>query len=159
MADLFPVAGAKIYIGPAKATSKTDFVAADFSSLTGFVEIDGWQTMGSYGDTASEITSSLINRGRDVKIKGTRNAGNMENVFAQLLDDPGQIALRGAEKTNDNYAFKIVWPDGTSAATGTTIYFVAMVMSSNVGGGDANTVVVLNATISINSNIVEVAAS
>ena len=118
--DLYPVAGLKIYIGGTKATQVADFVAADFSAVT-WVEIDGWSQMGAIGDAAQTITTSLINRGRDVKQKGTRNAGSMQNVFAKIAADAGQLALIAAEKTSSNYAFKIEFDD---AATSPAMYDV-----------------------------------
>jgi hypothetical protein len=118
--------------------------------------------MGSAGDTAQVITTSLINRGRDVKQKGTKNAGNMQNVFAIVPNDPGQIALIAAAQSNSNYAFKIELndkpPTGT-APTPSTRLFVGLVTSASEAGGSANTVQNLNANIEINSNIVHVAAS
>lgn len=163
MADLFPVAGAKIYIGGVKATSDTDFIATDFtggSPAITWTEIDGWEQCGSYGDNAQVITTALINRGRDVKQKGTKNAGQMQNVFSYVQGDAGQAALIAAAAASDNYAFKIVYDDiPTSGTTGTTHYFVGLVMNANHAGGSANTVRNLNSTIEVNSNIVEVAAA
>lgn len=161
--DLYPVAGAKIFIGDAKATQTADFVASDFSAVS-WTEIDGWETMGSIGDTAQTITTSMINRGRDVKQKGTRNAGSMQNVFAILATDPGQLALIAAEKTSSNYAFKIEFDDAATSPASPTPqpskrYFVGLVTTAQEAGGGANTIQKLNATIEINSNIVHVAAN
>lgn len=161
MADLYPVAGSKIYIGGAKATQATNFTSADFASET-WVEIDGWSQMGNVGDAAQVINTALINRNRDVKQKGTKNAGSMQNVFAVISDDAGQIALLAAEGTSSNYAFKIAFDDAATspaspAPTPTIKYFVGLVTSAQEAGGAANTVRNLNATIEINSNIVTVA--
>lgn len=72
MADLFPVAGERIYIGGALSARKADLVAADFTAaLASAVEIDGWETCGPLGDAAQEITTDLINRGRTVVQKAT----------------------------------------------------------------------------------------
>ena len=111
--DLYPVAGCKLYIGGALATKPTDFVASDFASQT-WVLVDGWQTMGSIGDTASLISTDLINRGRTIKQKGTFNAGSMQNVFAKIEADAGQIAMIAASKTKNNYAFKIELNDAVA---------------------------------------------
>ncbi|WP_422073870.1 hypothetical protein [Tranquillimonas rosea] len=159
--DLYPVAGAKIYIGPVTATKADDFVAGDFSSTEGdWTEVDGWENAGTKGDTAQTITTSLINRKRDTKQKGTRNAGSMENQFADLPADAGQQAMKAAEKTSDNFAFRIVYDDMPSGGTsGTTHYFVGLVMSWTDQGGGANGVRMRGSTIEINSNIVEVAAA
>lgn len=163
MADLFSVAGCKLYIGGVKDTQIDDFDAADFSGET-WTEIDGWSQMGAAGDTAALITTALINRGRDIKQKGTKNAGSMQNVFAIVPGDDGQDALIAAANTNKNYAFKI---EGNDAATSPASpvpqpskrYFVGLVMNASEAGGEANTIQNLNATIEINSNIVHVAAN
>lgn len=158
--SLYPVAGCKLYIGGVLADKATDFVEADFASVS-WTAIDGWEQMGSYGDTAQTITTSLINRGRDVKQKGTRNAGQMQNVFAINASDAGQIALIAAEKTVNNYAFKVELNDKPATGTAPTPsqrLFIGLVMSAQEAGGEANTVQKLNATIEINSNIVPVAA-
>lgn len=157
--SLYPVAGSKLYIGGVLADKATDFVAADFTSQT-WTLIDGWEQMGAIGDTAQIITTSLINRGRDIKQKGTRNAGSMQNVFAIVPADAGQIALIAAEKTVSNYAFKVEFPDTPvgDAPTPSQRLFVGLVTSAQEAGGEANTVMKLNATIEINGNIVPVAA-
>lgn len=159
MSDLFPVAGAKIYIGGAKATQATNFVAADFVSET-WTEIDGWETAGVIGDAATLITTQLINRNRDVKQKGTRNAGSMQNMFAHIAGDSGQAAMLAAEASTNNYAFRVVYDDIPSGGSvGTTVYFVGLVTSWQRQNGAANTVRLYNGTIEVNSNVVPVAAA
>lgn len=148
MADLYAVAGSKIYIGGVLPSQATDFTAGSFSGQT-WVEIDGWETCGAIGDMAEVISTNLINRGRTVKQKGTKNAGTMENTFAVVDGDAGQAALTTAANADENYAFKIEW------STGEVFYFVALVMSKNRPGGGANTVQMIAATLEINSNIVE----
>ena len=157
MADLFPVAGCKIYIGGVVASQAADFIESDFSGES-WTEVDGWSQMGGVGDAAQLITTALINRGRDLKQKGTRNAGSMENVFAILPTDAGQIALRAAETTINNYAFRIDLNDASGGAPSKR-YFIGLVMNAREVGGDANVIQNLNATIEINSNIVRVAAT
>ena len=148
-AELYAVADSKIYIGGTLSTKKADFIASDFTSQT-WVEVDGWETMGNSGDTAEVISTSLINRNRVIKQKGVSNAGSYEAGFVIIEDDPGQIALRIAQDDQENYAFKVLYPSGTSE------YFIALVMTATNPGGDANTVLKLSATLEINSNIVRV---
>lgn len=149
MPDLYAVAGSKIYIGGVLASKATDFVVGDYSSQT-WVEVDGWETAGQVGDSAEIISTSLINQGRVNKQKGTNDAGEMENNFAILPTDPGQLAMVAAQKTKSNYAFKIVWSDGT------TEYFIALVGNRERSGGGANDVQMRSFTLSLNSNIVTV---
>lgn len=157
MADLYPVAGAKIYIGGVKATSDVDFVVSDFSAES-WTEIDGWEQVGAYGDNAQVITTALINRGRDVKQKGTKNAGQMQNVFSFVVGDAGQAALKTAAGDTNNHAFKIVYDD-SQGTNGTTHFFVGLVMNYSQAGGGANTVRNINSTTEINSNVAELAAA
>ncbi|WP_018900422.1 hypothetical protein [Rhizobium sp. 2MFCol3.1] len=161
MATLYPVAGCKIYIGPAMDLPDEDVDASDFTAIT-WTEIKKWTQMGGFGDASALITTSLIDQGRDVKQKGTRNAGSMANVFAVAATDPGQIAVIAAEKTNQNYPFKIELNDKPAVGASpknSLRYFVGLVTSANEQGGEANTVQNMNVTVEINSNIVRVAAS
>ncbi|NNU66529.1 hypothetical protein G9X67_14720 [Rhizobium sp. WYCCWR 11152] len=112
MPQLYPVAGAKIHIGPAITVvpDDADIDATDFASVS-FTEIKGWQTMGAIGDAATLISEDVISSGRTLKAKGTRNAGSMQNNFIILPNDPGQIAMIAAENTDFNYPFKIAFDD------------------------------------------------
>ncbi|MBN8956820.1 MAG: hypothetical protein J0H17_09605 [Rhizobiales bacterium] len=157
---LYPVAGCKIFIGGVLADKSADFVEADFASQT-WKEISGWSQMGPIGDTAQVITTSLIGSDRDKKQKGTRNAGSMQNVFAAMDTDEGQIALIGASQARSNYAFKVELNDKPvgAAPTPSQRLFIGLVMSAQEQGGGANTIRNLESTIEINSNIVRVAAA
>src|SRR6478609_7593526 len=107
MPQLYPVAGAKFFIGAAvnSVPDDADVDATDFASVS-FTEVKGWQTMGAVGDAATLISEDIISSGRTLKAKGTRNAGSMQNNFIVLPTDPGQIALIAAENTDYNYPFK-----------------------------------------------------
>lgn len=124
MSTLFPVAGCSIYIGGQLSDKATDFVAADFASQT-WVLIDGWSSMGSAGDTAAVIATQLINRGRDIKQKGTKNAGSMANTFARIIGDAGQAALIAAVNSTQDYAFKIQLNDAVAVTTATVTMTIA----------------------------------
>jgi hypothetical protein len=161
--DLYPVSGMRFFIGGVKDTKNGDFIASDFSAES-WVEVDGWETVGSFGDNAQAITVSLVNRGRDVTLKGTANAGQMQNNFAILRSDPGQIALIAAADAGNksNYAFKVLGNDAPSSGPSPSPsiqYFVGLAMSASEQGGTANTARMMQATIQINSNIVTVPAT
>lgn len=149
MGQLYPVAGAKIFMGPAVSNvpDDADINEALFSSVV-FTEIKGWQTMGAIGDAAALITESIISSGRDWKGKGTRNAGSMQNNFVILPEDDGQIALIAAEKTDYNYPFKLAFDDAPPAKTSTVTISVATpgVVSWNAHGLAAGTPVKFTTT-------------
>lgn len=156
---LYPVAGCHIYIGGVLSDKSTDFVAADFATQV-WTEIDGWTQSGPIGDTGQLITTPVINRNRDIKQKGTANAGSMQNKFAALPLDAGQIALLAASAPSNksNYAFRVDLNDAVGGAPSKR-YFVGLVMTAVEAGGGANTIRELDSTIELNSNVVRVAAT
>lgn len=159
MSNLFATAGMKIYIGAAPmAFTGTDFSASDFNGVS-WTEIGGHTNLGSSGDTSELITSNQIASARTRKLKGVRNAGSQELICDLDYADPGQIALIAAEKTNYTYPFRITFSDAPPGGTPSVRYFVALVMSQSEQYDEANSVMKLNATLEIDSNIVRVAAS
>lgn len=158
--NIFAVAGQKLYIGSAPVDlPDEDLDASDFSGVT-WIECKNWATMGANGDAAALITTPLIDRGRDVKSKGTRNAGQMQNNFALARGDAGQAALRAAEQTDNNYPFKILGNDepavGSAPAPSQRLFYALVTQAQEAGGGP-NTAQMLNTTLEINTNIVTVA--
>lgn len=107
MAQVFPVAGSKLYIG-SRVTGKGTVTAADFAGQV-WTEIGGWASAGSIGDTQEVGEQSLINENRVRKFKTTRNAGTMENQFIPVALDAGQIKFKEAIDDCQPYAFKIEW--------------------------------------------------
>lgn len=157
---VFATAGSKFYIGAAIDTKNADFAAADFTSQE-WVEVKPLESIGSLGDSANSVTMDAIGQSRTIKLKGSRNAGDMQIVAGIDYADPGQIALIAAEKTNNNYAFKVVFNDKPAGqnATPSSRLFVGMVMSAAEALEGANNVMKLNATVAVNSNIVRVDAA
>jgi hypothetical protein len=160
MSILLATANTKIKIGAALASDGTDFDASDFTTaLTSAVEIGGTTNLGSAGDVSELISSNQIAVGRTRKAKGTRNAGSMQLICDIDLTNAGQIALIAAEKTSNSYAFAIEFPDAPVGGTPSRRLFAAFVMSASEQWDEANSVMKLNATLEIDSNIVRVAAA
>ena len=94
MAKLVAVAGSKIYIGT-RVAAKGTVTLADFSDQSSeWLEIGGWTAAGAVGDTVETITQNFINENRTRMIKGTRSGSTMENTFAPIYDDAGQVRFR-----------------------------------------------------------------
>lgn len=155
---IFATAGAKLYIGTAIDNKSEDFTEADFTSQT-WTQINRTENLGSFGDTSEEITFNDIGLNRTQKMKGTRNAGSMELVMGLDYADAGQKALRAAEKTIHDYAFRLVFNDAPAGGTPSERLFIAKVMSASEEPSEANNVVKLNATLGINSNVVSIDAA
>lgn len=160
MGILLVTAKSKLSIGAAKAFGSADFTASDFTSGSPtYTEIGGTTNLGAAGDTSELITSNQIGSGRTRKAKGTRNAGSMQVICDIDITDAGQLALIAAEKTRDSYAFRLQFDDAPSGGTPSIRYFTAFVMSTTEQYDEANSVMKLNATLEIDSNIVRVAAA
>ena len=151
-------AGATIHIGGKLAVQSDDVDVADFSGVT-WTEIKEVEGLGSVGDTAQEITFDSITSRRTRRLKGTRSAGTMEIVCGLDYADAGQIAAIAAEKTDDNYAFKVTFDDAPTGGTPSERYFVAMVGAVTEQFDGANNVTKLNISLWVNSNIARVAAA
>ena len=160
MSKVFATAGAKIFIGAAKAFNGTDFLATDFTTGSPvWTQIQGVTNLGSFGDTSELISSNHVAEGRTRKLKGTKNAGQMTVVCDIDSTDPGQIAAIAAEKVKDTYAFKVEFNDAPVGGTPSIRYFVALVMSTSEELSEANNVMKLNIPLEIDSNIVRVDAA
>ncbi|MFN4102124.1 MAG: hypothetical protein ACK4GT_20370 [Pararhodobacter sp.] len=155
---IYATAGARLYIGGPLPAKSSDFVLADFDTQT-WVEIDETEGLGSAGDTSAEVTFDGINSARTRRLKGTRSGGTMEIVCGLDMADPGQIALIAAERTKHDYAFRVVLADAPAGGTPSERMFVAQVGSAAEQYDTANSVMKLNASLWVNSNIVKVAAS
>src|SRR5690349_44957 len=101
--------GSKVYIGPTR-TSATDTLA-EFKALTPWVLIGEVESLGEFGDQANDISFSAVGDARVRHLKGARDAGTLALTCGRDPLDAGQVALRAAQKTKYEYAFKIVAAD------------------------------------------------
>lgn len=153
---IFATAGSKIFIGGVMENKLSDFVLIDYAGQS-WVEVGWAESIGEFGDEASEITFDAIGQARTQKLKGSRNAGTMAARFGISPGDPGQILMRDAENGPQDYAFRIDFNDALSpTGTPSQRYFIAKVMSAREVLDTANNVVRLNASLGVNSNIVQV---
>lgn len=107
MAQVYPVAGSKFYIG-GPVSQKSTVTAADFSGQT-WVEVKGWANAGTLGDTQNVGTQSLIDDAREQQFKTTRSGGTFENTWVPIANDPGQISMKAAADKCGHYAWKVEW--------------------------------------------------
>lgn len=110
MATLYPVAGCQFFIGPAIDLPDDDVDVSDFTGIS-WTRVREWMEAGALGDAAALITTPIIDRKRDIKQKGTRNAPSRQDNFALHPSDLGQLAMIAAEATEYNYPFKVLFND------------------------------------------------
>lgn len=156
---MFATAGAKFYIGGAIDDPHRDLTESDFTSQSeAWVQIRHTENLGRSGDASEEITVATIDNPRARRLKGVRSAGTMELVCSFDSTDAGQVALIAAEKTDFDYAFRLVLDDAPAGGTPSERMFIAAVGSAEEGYDTANNSVKLNASLWINSNVVKINA-
>lgn len=156
---IFSTSGSKFYIGGVKADKSTDFLAADFDGAT-WVEIKGLDSLGSTGDSSEEVAQAIIGEGRVKRLKGPRTGATMEVIAAIDYADAGQQAMIAAEKDDNNaYAFRLVFNDAPAGGTPSERMFIAKVGSLTEVYDQAASVMKLNASLWIDSNVVRINAA
>ena len=145
MAQVYPVAGSKLYIG-SRVTGKGTVTAADFAGTT-WTEVGGWASAGSIGDTHEVGEQSLITENRVRKFKTVRNAGTMESTFVPMATDPGQILFKQAIEDCQPWSFRIEWGGDCAPESTVTISVAAPgVVTWNSHGLQAGQPVVFSTT-------------
>ena len=143
-----------IAIGPA-AVDSVDTIA-EFEALTPYVDIGEVETLGEFGDESADVTFAALNDARVRHLKGARDAGNLALTVGRDPLDLGQVALKAAEKTNFNYAFRVTALDAPSGDyTNSVAYFRGMVRSARDNVGENDNVVRTTFNIGISSEIYE----
>lgn len=155
---IYASAGAKLYIGAVKEQKSTDFLLADFSAANApaWKEIHEVEALGSVGDTSEAISFTAIGDSRTRTLKGPRSAGQMEVVCGIDPADAGQQAVIAAEKTPFDYEFRLVLNDAPPGGTPSERLFIAKIMSQSEQFDQANSVMKLNISLGVNSNIARV---
>ena len=127
MADPRTNSGAKLYIavdGTGDALPQnTDLNLAAYQALT-WLEISNVGSFGETGTNTNVVSYDTLDTEVTKKGKGISNAGDAELELARDPADLGQIELRAAALTRDNYAFKYEQDDQITPTTGngTTYY-------------------------------------
>lgn len=118
-------AGSKIYI--CTTAQDADLTQTEFEALT-WVEVKGIGSFGETGVQTNILTYDTWDTDVVQKAKGMSNAGDPELELARIVGDAGQVALRTAADTNNNYALKMVRNDMPAGGTNaTTIYLRGLV--------------------------------
>ncbi len=148
---IITASGTKLEIGPV-ASDSVD-TAAEYTALTPYVEVKKIESYGDYGDESAAVTFNAVGSGRIEKAKGSRDAGTLALTVGYVPDDPGQVAMEAAEKSINNYAFRVTYPDGSKQV------FRGLVMSRRRNVGSADNVLKRTFNIGINSEILDLPAS
>lgn len=151
--------GSGLYIGGTTAIDfTTDQAALDaFEAISSWVKVGEIEDLGEIGDSSADVTFNALGDNRVRHLKGSRDAGTMTVVAGADPSDPGQLALRAAEKTKFNYNFKIVYEDAPDEdSTDSVDYFRALVMSARKNNGTSDNVARRTFALGINTPVITV---
>lgn len=144
-----PAAGSALAISAALPATQTE---AGYSALT-HIEIGGIEKLGTLGATVNKIEFQPL-KGAKQKHKGSTDYGSLSPSLAHDDTDAGQTLLRTAGEPGNNarYSFKVTYSDGAVR------YFLGRVFGypENVDGADS--LIMANPVIEIDSEIIKVAA-
>ncbi|WP_427023040.1 phage tail tube protein [Aureimonas ureilytica] len=149
--------GTRGFIGTSAAAKTLSEYKADLNPGTEILEVEDF---GQFGDTANEVTGTAVGDRRVQKFKGSLNAGTIALVCFKDNQDPGQLALKAAQKSDLDFNFHVVLNDKpTAAGAPTEFYFRGKVMSSSDNVGNVDNLTRTTFNIGINSEILELPSS
>lgn len=87
------------------------FDSTGYAALT-YTKLGEVTNLGELGREYQVITHQPIDTAGDVKLKGGYNEGALELAMALDETDAGQILALAALASSNNYAFKLLYPNG-----------------------------------------------
>jgi hypothetical protein len=143
MALTFSSAGTKLYLSASKPTGAVN--ATSIGALT-FTEVLGVAELGSVGPESSTITFNPLGDNQTYKSKGNRNNGAIDAKGA-YGSDAGQVLLRAAEASPEEYAMKI------ELANGTEVLAMVIVTSYKTNIGNSGQITMFESKLEINGPV------
>jgi hypothetical protein len=126
--------------------------AAGYAALQ-YTEIGEVEQIGAVGATFAKVEFQPL-KGPKQKHKGSVDYGSLQPSLAHDDEDAGQALLRTAaeDASSKLYAFRLTYPDGAIR------YFQGRVFGYPENTGNADSIVMANPTIEIDTRVVKVAA-
>ena len=122
------------------------FNVAGYTALT-FTSIGSIEDGGEHGRTYNEVTFNPIDTRGIRKFKGSFNEGNKTLSIGYNSDDAGMILLKTALNSDNDYSFKVAYPDGDID------YFQAKVMTLTKATGGVDSIRMASVELSITTNV------
>lgn len=139
-------AGTTLSLGTTAAATTAAEFASDTYAAIGFLE-----SIGDFGDTFNPVSFTGLSDSRVQKFKGSADGGDVSFTFAFDDTNAGQAALMVAHAdATGNYNIKVTFPGGEIR------FFKAQIMQLSESAPNADSILMVNASMSINSAIVKV---
>ena len=127
------------------ASTPATFDEAGYEALS-FTLIGQIVDGGTHGRTYAEVTHNPISSRGTQKFKGSFNEGNKTLQLGYDSDDAGQILLKTALNSDDDYSFEVTHPNGDID------WFQGKVMSLEKANPSVDSIISATVTIAITTN-------
>lgn len=139
------------------ATAPATFDATGYNALT-MTTVGEVTDLGEFGREYALVTHNPVGSRGTVKKKGSFNEGTMSMSLGLDTDDAGQILLKSASLSDNDYYFTVTTQNGDK------YYFAAQVMSFKVGVGSVDQITTASVTLELTTTsagvgVVEVLAA
>lgn len=104
-----------------------------------------------FGKSFTQVTHLPVASRQLQKFKGSYDNGGMTITLARDDDDAGQVIVLAALESDNDYAFELIYQDGSED------YFTAKVMSFTTVGGGTDSIVNRMMMLAVTRDIVTVA--
>ena len=156
-------AGARIFIGQTVNVTTIEAMSAEVAlafweaiAEEDWTEIEEVESISQFGDTSQVANFVSLGKRRVRKLKTTKDAQTTTLTVGRDPLDPGQMKLSAAQKTDFNYAFRVIYNDARDENySPSTDYFGGMVLSEPVTVGAATDVTKRTFEVGINTAIYE----
>lgn len=127
------------------AGNPATFDVAGYAALT-FTAVGEVTDLGEFGREYALVTHNPIGSRGTQKFKGSFNEGQIALQLGLDTDDAGQILMKAASQSDNNYSFKVATKNGD------IYYFEAKVMSWKVGAGGVDSITSATAMLEITTS-------
>lgn len=125
---------------------QTGYEALTFTKVGQIIQI------GEIGGSWNNATATLLETGKIIKRKSSRDFGDLSMQMLRETSDAGQVIMNAAEDSYNPYSIKVLEPDGTAN------YSQALVNSYTTNTNTAEDLKLANANIAVTEQWIEVAA-
>lgn len=138
-------AGTTLYVvaGDPTAYTSTAYDTLFTASGSGAALVGEITDLGEFGREYNLITHNPIGSRGTQKFKGAFNEGQMSLQLGLDTDDAGQILMKTASLSDDDYSFKV------TAQGGDVYYFQGKVMTWKVGFGQVDSITSANCNLEL----------
>lgn len=127
------------------ATTPASFNEVGYEAVV-FTTVGEITDMGTFGRAYALVTHNPIATRGTQKFKGSFNEGSMQMTLGLDTDDAGQIILKAARNSDNDYSFKVVTQNGD------IYWFQAKVMDFQIGVGNVDQITTASVVLELTTS-------